>query len=61
MRKDVDIDQLMEDTWLTVAMLRQGAVTPDGYALYQSCCQQVESVRLALAEAGYDEASIKHI
>ncbi|MEN4889905.1 type VI secretion system protein TssL, short form [Erwinia billingiae] len=61
MRKDVDIDQLMEDTWLTVTMLRQGAVTPDGYALYHNCCQQVESVRQALVDAGYDEASIRHI
>lgn len=61
MRQDIDIDQLMEDTWLTVTMLRNGAVTLDGNTLYQNCCQQVESVRQALADAGYDQESIRHI
>ncbi|MEN5018898.1 type VI secretion system protein TssL, short form [Erwinia sp. Eh17-17] len=61
MRKDLDIDQLLEDTWLTVTMLRQGAATSDGYALYQNCCRQVDNVRKALQGAGYDEASIGHI
>lgn len=61
MRKELDIDQLMEETWLTVAMLRQGAATSDGSALYQNCCRQVNNVRKALQSAGYDEASIGHI
>lgn len=61
MRKDLDIDQLLEDTWLTVTMLRQGAATLDGKALYQNCCQQVDNVRKVLQNAGYDEASIGHI
>ncbi|KQN53468.1 MULTISPECIES: type VI secretion system protein TssL, short form [unclassified Erwinia] len=61
MRTDIDIDQLMEDTWLTVALLRQGAVIPDGNALYQNCCRQVDNARKALQNAGYDEASIGHI
>lgn len=61
MRKDLDIDQLMEDTWLTVTLLRQGAATPDGDALYRNCCQQVDNVRKTLQSAGYDEASIGHI
>lgn len=61
MRKNVDIDHLMEETWLTVAPLRQGAVTPDGTALYENCCRQVDEVRKALQEAGYDQASIGHI
>lgn len=59
--KDIDIDQLMTDTWLTVTMLKQGATTPDGTALYDTCCQQIESVREALARAGYDDSSIAHI
>jgi type VI secretion system protein ImpK len=61
MRKDIDIDTLMADTWLTVAQLRHGAQAPDGQALYKNCCAQVESVREALERAGYDSESITHI
>lgn len=61
MRKDIDIDCLMADTWLTVAQLRHGARAPDGTALYKNCCVQVENVREALERAGYDSESITHI
>ncbi|RWR01356.1 membrane protein [[Pantoea] beijingensis] len=61
MRKDIDIDSLMADTWLTVAQLRHGARSADGQALYKNCCAQVESVREALERAGYDSESITHI
>lgn len=61
MRKEIDIDELMAETWLTVTMLKHGGVTPDGGELYGRCCRQVEAVRKALAEAGYDETSIAHI
>lgn len=61
MSQDIDIDQLMAETWLTVTMLKKGAVTPDGTALYEKCIRQVESVREALERAGFDEASIDHI
>ncbi|QHB33862.1 DotU family type IV/VI secretion system protein [Yersinia canariae] len=61
MRQEIDIDQLMTETWLTVTLLRHGAVTPDGNALYQNCLKQVENVRETLKKAGYDDASIEHI
>ncbi|WP_313625954.1 type VI secretion system protein TssL, short form [Kosakonia sp.] len=61
MRKDIDIDDLMADSWLTVSQLRHGARAPDGKALYKNCCAQVESVREALEHAGYDSESIAHI
>jgi len=61
MRQEIDIDQLMAETWLTVTMLRHGAATPDGNALYQKCCKQIESVRAALVKANFDETSIEHI
>lgn len=61
MRQDIDIDQLMTETWLTVTMLKNGAVTLNGSALYHKCVKQVESVREALERAGYDEASVGHI
>lgn len=61
MKQGIDIDQLMAETWLTVTLLKQGATTLDGAALYDNCCKQVEQVREALKNAGYDEASIAHI
>lgn len=61
MRKDIDIDGLMADTWLTVAQLRHGAKAPDGEALYKNCCSLVETVREALEDAGHDAESIAHI
>jgi type VI secretion system protein ImpK len=61
MRQDIDIDQLMTETWLTVTMLKKGAVTLNGSALYNKCVKQVESVREALERAGYDDASVEHI
>lgn len=61
MRQDIDIDQLMAETWLTVTMLKKGAVTLDGTALYNKCVKQVETVREALERAGYDDASVEHI
>ena len=61
MRQDIDIDQLMTETWLTVTMLKKGAVTLNGPALYNKCVKQVESVREALERAGYDDASVEHI
>lgn len=61
MRQDIDIDELMADTWLTVAQLQHGATAPDGGALYKHCCQQVDCVREALERAGFDAESITHI
>lgn len=61
MKLDIDVDQLMTDTWLIVTLLKQGAMTLDGSALYDKCCQQVINVREALERAGYDEVSIEHI
>ncbi|ATZ10329.1 type VI secretion system protein TssL, short form [Erwinia amylovora] len=61
MRQEIDIDQLMTETWLTVTLLRRGATTLDGAALYDNCTKQVENAREALQRAGYDEASIGHI
>jgi type VI secretion system protein ImpK len=61
MRQEIDIDQLMAETWLTVTMLKKGAVTHNGNALYDKCVKQVERVREALDRAGYDKASVEHI
>lgn len=61
MRQDIDIDQLMAETWLTVTMLKKGAMPLNGSELYDKCVKQVESVREALDRAGYDEASVDHI
>lgn len=61
MKKVIDLDALMAETWLTVAQLRHGGVVTDGPALYAACKAQVESVREALERAGLDAESIDHI
>jgi type VI secretion system protein ImpK len=61
MKKDIDIDALMAETWLTVAQLRHGGQVTDGPALYATCKAQVESVREALERAGLSAESIDHI
>ncbi|HCR1139926.1 TPA: type VI secretion system protein TssL, short form [Klebsiella aerogenes] len=61
MKKVIDIDALMAQTWLTVAQLRHGGQVTDGPALYAACKAQVESVREALERAGLGTDSIDHI
>lgn len=61
MTRNIDIDALMANTWLTVAQLRHQSIAPDGEALYKRCTEQVESVREALERGGYDQDSITHI
>ncbi|HEY2452379.1 MAG TPA: type VI secretion system protein TssL, short form [Scandinavium sp.] len=61
MKKDIDIDALMAQTWLTVAQLRHGGQVTDGPALYATCKAQVDSVREALERAGLSAESIDHI
>lgn len=41
MKKDIDIDELMAETWLTVTLLKQGATTPNGTVLYETCSRHV--------------------
>lgn len=61
MKKEIDIDALMAETWLTVAQLRHGGQVTDGPALHATCKAQVDSVREALERAGLDGESIDHI
>jgi len=61
MKQEIDIDQLMAETWLIVTLLKKGATTLNGSALYDKCVKQVENARQVLKSAGYDEASIEHI
>ena len=57
----VDIDALLQDTYLLVVELRQGAAVPSGDALSQLCVAQVEQVRQRLKLAGLSQRSIDHI
>lgn len=61
MKKEFDIDDLMAESWLTVAQLRHGGEITDGMALYNACKAQVDKVREALKRAGFDDQSIDHI
>ena len=57
----VDIDALLQDTYLLVVELRQGASVPRSQDLSQLCVEQVEHVRQQLKAAGLSQRSIDHI
>ncbi|MGH8383213.1 type VI secretion system protein TssL, short form [Pseudomonas sp.] len=57
----VDIDVLLQDSYLLVVELRQGASAQDSKALWARCAQQIEHVRACLDKAGLSERSIDHI
>ncbi|MHC5352424.1 type VI secretion system protein TssL, short form [Metapseudomonas furukawaii] len=54
----IDIDALLQDTYLLVVSLREGAVPQSGRELWRHCCKQVETLRNALEEAGISQRSI---
>ncbi|HAT1613184.1 TPA: DotU family type IV/VI secretion system protein [Raoultella planticola] len=59
----IDIDALLQDTWLQVISLRHGPTFQegDGRVLWERCVIDVERVQLALKEKGLDDASCQHI
>ncbi|NNA99418.1 type VI secretion system protein TssL, short form [Pseudomonas gessardii] len=57
----VDIDALLQDTYLLVVELRQGASVSRSSDLWQLCMAQVELVRQKLNLAGLSQRSIDHI
>lgn len=57
----VDIDALLQDSYLLVVELRQGASAQNSDAVKALCVQQVERVRQSLEEAGLAQRSIDHI
>jgi type VI secretion system protein ImpK len=57
----VDIDVLLQDSYLLVVELRQGASAQDSEVLWAGCKQQIEHVRGCLEKAGLSERSIEHI
>lgn len=56
-----ELDALLQDSYLLVVELRQGASVPDGPALWKRCEQQVEQVQLRLKNADIDARSIELI
>ncbi|RON51532.1 type VI secretion system protein TssL, short form [Pseudomonas frederiksbergensis] len=57
----VDIDALLQDTYLLVVELRQGASVQHSLNLWQFCEDQVEQVRQRLKLSGLNQRSIDHI
>lgn len=57
----VDIDSLLQDSYLLVVELHQGASVNDGPSLWDLCVKQVENVRQMLEHAGLSPRSIDHI
>lgn len=60
---DVDIDALLQDTWLQVISLRQGMVCPEGEGqqFWQRCVTDIEHTYQTLLAAGVSEQSCQHI
>ena len=59
----VDIDALLQGTWLQVISLRHGPQFQDGEGrvLWERCIADVECVQRELKAAGLDEVSCQHI
>jgi type VI secretion system protein ImpK len=57
----VDIDALLQDSYLLVVELRQGASAQNSHDLSQRCAEQIEHVRERLKHAGLSQRSIDHI
>jgi type VI secretion system protein ImpK len=57
----VDIDALLQDSYLLVVELRLGASAQNSDEVKALCVQQVERLRQSLAEAGLTQRSIDHI
>lgn len=56
-----DLDGLLQDSYLLVVELRQGASVQDGPGLWKRCEQQIEQVRQGLRDADVNARSIELI
>lgn len=63
MKKDIDIDALLESAWLIVTELRYGArlAEGEGEVLWQRCVEDIAQVMAQLEQAGMSEAGRQHI
>lgn len=59
----IDIDALLQDTWLQVISLRHGPrfQEGEGRVLWERCIADVESVQRMLKDSELDDASCRHI
>lgn len=59
----IDIDALLQDTWLQVISLRHGPTFEEGEGrvLWERCVAEVTRVQQALKESNLDQASCLHI
>lgn len=55
------IDGVLQDTYLLVVTLRQGAEVPNSPQLWVLCVELIERVRQQLKQAGLSQISIDHI
>jgi type VI secretion system protein ImpK len=57
----LDIDALLQDSYLLVVELRQGAWAQNSQDLWKRCAKQIEQVRQRLKDAGVSQRNIDHI
>lgn len=62
-KRDIDIDALLQDTWLQVISLHHGPQFQEGegWMLWECCIADVERVQRELKAYQLDEASCQHI
>lgn len=54
----IDVDRILQDSYLQVVELRAGGAVPDSMMLRQNCIAQVECARSALQAAGMSARSV---
>lgn len=57
----MDIDALLQDSYLLVVRLREGSQVCDAGELWTLCCAQVDATRHALEAANSSQRSLDHI
>jgi type VI secretion system protein ImpK len=55
----VDIDALLQDSYLLVVELRQGASAQNSLNLWERCVKQIEQVQQGLKDAGVSQRSVE--
>jgi type VI secretion system protein ImpK len=57
----LDIDALLQDSYLLVVEFRQGASAQNSQDMWKRCAKQIEQVRQRLKDAGVSQRNIDHI
>lgn len=60
-KNKIDIDELLQESWLTITYIQMETAINDGSALWIKCKELIEQLQIKLNEYGMDQSSIDHI